>query len=115
MLDITGVSTTAYGSASVFDVANIDKIITIPAGQSDARILIPIAVDDEVEEDETFTLTLSLVEGGEIGLYPSLEVTIIDVTTEITPVTTGMFVGARRITLFMGYWYNSPQIEPFHL
>ncbi len=107
MLAITGVSTTAFGSASVFDVANIDKIITIPAGQSDARILIPIAVDNEVEDDETFTLTLSLVEGGEIGLYPSLEVTIIDVITEITPETTGMFVGARPVTPFMGYWSSS--------
>ena len=67
-------------SASAYDVTSIDKFVTFQPGQTTAIVSVDIAVDNEVEDDEVFTLALSIQDAGSLGQYPNLAVTIIDST-----------------------------------
>ena len=87
-----GVRTTTGGSASQFDIGNVDKLVTIPEGEQMATFSVPIMDDNEAEPQETFTIILSLVDGGELGTYSRLDVTIIDRIIDAPPRNGGRFL-----------------------
>ena len=68
--------------------------VTIPAGESSATITIPIIDDTEVEESETFTISLTSALGGQLTGTLVAQVTITDTDvpglnlTSTTPITT---------------------------
>lgn len=59
-------ATTAGTATAGADYQHVSGIVTIPAGQTTATILVPIAGDIAEEVDETFGLTLSHVTGAAI-------------------------------------------------
>ncbi|MEM7801029.1 MAG: Calx-beta domain-containing protein [Chloroflexota bacterium] len=71
------------GSASNgSDFAGVDQTLTIPVGETSAKVLIPISADDIEEENETFALTLSDPVNGTLDpIKSNVTVTIVDVAT----------------------------------
>lgn len=79
---------TADGTATAGDdYTALDQVVVLPAGQATTTVDLLIASDDDVEPDETLTVTMSEADNVTIDVA-SVEVTITDSTTPTTTTPT---------------------------